>query len=159
MPPPLLFDFHSIDLEQIQIPKERIYSELLPHRHEFMVLDGIVHADRESLECVGFCDVRSDAWWVKGHVPDRPLMPGVLMLEMAGQTTAILASLTRTIDGFIVFGGVDTCKFRDSVSPPARLYILSKVTELRSRRVVADTQGVCDGRLIFQATVTGMAMR
>ena len=83
------------------------------------------------------------------------------MLEMGGQATALLAKLTYepARDVFIAFGGVDECKFRESVQPPARLYILSVLTDVRSRRITARTQGVVDGRVIFEAAIAGLALR
>lgn len=158
MPPPLLFDLDEIDLSQIVLTKERIY-ELLPHRKEFTLLDGAFHVDLEGERLLAFHDVKPDAWWVKGHVPGSPLLPGVLMLEMAAHCSAVLAQLLRDdLKMFIGFGGVDACKFREVVAPPARLYLLCQLTENRLRRVMALTQGVVNGVLAFEATITGLRM-
>ncbi len=80
------------------------------------------------------------------------------MLEMAGQTTAILEQLTEENDAFLGFGGVSGCKFREAVQPPARLYVLCKRTERRPRRITAETQGVVNGRMVFQATIIGTSL-
>ena len=61
MPPPLLFDLGQLDLDRIIITKEAIY-KILPHRHEFALLDGIVYFDAETGRFVGRKDVRSDEW-------------------------------------------------------------------------------------------------
>lgn len=157
MPPPLLIDVESIDLTKVVLTKQQIY-EYLPHRHEFMLLDSVRYFDKDQSRLVACCDIDKDAWWVRGHVPGRPLLPGVLMLEMAAQASALLAKLCRPYAGFIGFGGIDHCKFRETVAPPARLYLLVIGEEMRSRRVVSDTQGVADGRLVFEARVTGLTM-
>ena len=91
-------------------------------------------------------------------MPNRPLLPGVLMLEMAAQACAVLAKL-RGCDTFIGFGGVDNCKFRETVVPPARLYIIGVGVDFRPRRIVSDTQGVMDGKLVFEARITGLTIR
>jgi len=156
MPPPLLLDLSSLDLTEVVLDKEAIYRHL-PHRFEFQVLDGVCHLDKERNQVVAFTEIRTDAWWVRGHVPGRPLLPGVLMLEMAAQTSAIVAKL-RGVDSFIAFGGVEECKFREPVVPPARLYLIGVGVDHRPRRIVSDTQGVVDGRLIFEARITGMTM-
>jgi 3-hydroxyacyl-[acyl-carrier-protein] dehydratase len=158
MPPPLLFDLDRIDRSRICLTREQIY-ELLPHRHEFMLLDGASHVDLEAKRLVGFYEAREDSWWCKAHVPGRPLLPGVLMLEMAAHCSAVLAKLLRDdTKPFIGFGGLDSCKFREPVIPPAHLDILCQLTENRPRRVTALTQGVVNGAMAFEAKITGMTM-
>lgn len=157
MPPPLLFDLVGIDLSRVLLTREQIY-ELLPHRFEFMLLDGVCHLDRETRQVVAFVDVRPDAWWCRGHVPGRPILPGVLMLEMAGQTSAILAKLCGKYEAFIGYGGVEGCKFREAVVPPARLYFLTVGLDHRTRRITSAAQGVLNGKLVFEATTIGVTI-
>ena len=156
MPPPMLIDLSTVDLGQTVLSKEEIYRNL-PHRFEFQVLDGVCLVDRDGSRVVAYADIGASDWWVRGHVPGRPLLPGVLMLEMAAQTCAVLAKLLGT-ESFIGFGGVENCKFRETIVPPARLYLLGAGVEYRSRRIISDTQGVVDGRLIFEARITGLTM-
>lgn len=157
MPPPHLFGLEGIDLDRSLLTRQQIY-ELLPHRHEFMLLDGICHVDRDRRHIVGFRDIREDDWCFRGHIPGRPLLPGVLMLEMAAQAVAVLAKLIDPSRGFIGYGGVDGCKFRETIIPPARLYVLGLGIEDRPRRIVSDTQGVRAGKLVFEARVTGLPL-
>ena len=157
MPPPLLIDLQQLDLDRVCLTRDEIY-ERLPQRFEFRVLDGVCMVDLEGQRIVAFADIRSEDWWVRGHVPNRPLLPGVLMLEMAAQACAVLAKL-RGCDTFIGFGGVDNCKFRETVVPPARLYIIGVGVDFRPRRIVSDTQGVMDGKLVFEARITGLTIR
>lgn len=158
MPPPLLLDLNEIDLDKVVLTRSEIY-EYLPHRHEFALLDGVCHLDRERALIVGFRDVRADDWWFRGHVPGRPLLPGVLMLEMAAHAAALISKIVGGVDAFIGLGGVDNFKFRDAVIPPARLHLVAIGRQLRARRTVCDTQGVADGRLVFEGRITGLAMR
>lgn len=157
MPPPLLFNLESIDLSRLELTREQIY-QWLPQRFEFMVLDGVCHLDTRTKQVVAFCDVRPDAWWVRGHVPGRPLLPGVLMIEMGAQAAALEAKIATGSNAFIGFGGVDKCKFREAVIPPTRLYILAVAVEQRPRRIITDIQGVVDGKIMFEATITGLAL-
>jgi 3-hydroxyacyl-[acyl-carrier-protein] dehydratase len=157
MPPPLLIDLRQVDLDRVCLTKDDIY-ERLPQRFEFRVLDGVCMLDVEGQRIVAYADIRSEDWWVRGHVPNRPLLPGVLMLEMAAQASAVLARLHGN-DTFVGFGGVDNCKFRETVVPPARLYILGVGVDYRPRRIVSDTQGVMDGKLVFEARITGLTIR
>ena len=157
MPPPFLVDLQQLDLDRVCLTKGEIY-ERLPHRFEFRLLDGVCLVDLEGQRIVAYADIRTEDWWVRGHVPDRPLLPGVLMLEMAAQASAVLAKLQGT-NAFIGFGGVDDCKFRETVVPPARLYIIGVGVDYRPRRIVSDTQGVMDGKLVFEARITGLTLR
>lgn len=157
MPPPRLIDLAQHDLGHICLSKEQIY-EQLPHRHEFQLLDGFCVLDKEARHAVAFADIHPDAWWVRGHVEGRTLLPGVLMLEMAAQASAILTNAVSGNRGFLGLGGLDGCKFRDAIAPPARLYILCVDVDRRPRRFICDTQGICNDKLVFQARITGMAM-
>jgi len=157
VPPPLLIDLDEVDLNQVILTKEDIYNRL-PHRFEFGILDGVCMADVDAQKIVAYADIRQEDWWVRGHVPNRPLLPGVLMLEMAAQASAVLAKLGGN-DTFVGFGGVDSCKFRETVVPPARLFIIGVGVDYRPRRIVSDTQGVVNGKLIFEARITGLTIR
>lgn len=158
MPPPLLFDLDDVDLGHVELTRGQIY-DLLPHRREFMLLGGVCLLDRANRRLVAFADVNSGDWWVPGHIPERTLLPGALMLEMAGQASAIAARRLADLEGFMGFGGVDDCKFRETVVPPARLYLLCQGDEYRPRRIVSRTQGVLNGRLVFEAKITGVPIR
>ncbi len=163
MPPPTLFDLTGIDLNRETLSRKQIYDRYLLQRHEFMLLDAICYADVASGFLISRCDVRPDDWWVRGHVPGRPLLPGVLMLEAAAQTANVNVSMVEPAAGadrgFVGFGGVEACKFREAVVPPARLYILAVTLENRPRRFICKTQGLVDNRMVFEATISGMAMK
>lgn len=81
------------------------------------------------------------------------------MLEMAAQASAVAGRILAGHEGFLGFGGVEKCKFREAVVPPTRLHLLSVCEEFRRRRIVSSTQGVVGDRLIFEARITGMLMR
>ncbi|MEP0844672.1 MAG: beta-hydroxyacyl-ACP dehydratase [Phycisphaerae bacterium] len=151
-----LLDLSTLDLDRRVFTRDQIYA-VLPHRFEFMQLDRIVHMDREKLLAVAVREVRADEFWVRGHIPGRPLLPGVLMIESAAQLAAFVAHEVLP-DGpaFWGFGGVDGVKFRAAVEPPARMILILQGTEYRSRRCVADVQGWVNDRLAFEGRITGM---
>lgn len=157
MPPPLLADPGQIDLDRVIYSREEIY-RILPQQFEFKQLDAICHYDREARVFAARRDVRLDEWWVRGHVPGHPIFPGVLMLESAAQLSAFTCKYVDGYQGMIGFGGVDDCKFRAAVIPPATLLLLCHEVENRSRRIVCRTQALCAGTLIFEATITGLAL-
>lgn len=155
MPAAFFVDLNTIDLDQLITPKETIY-ERLPHRYEFMQLDGIVHLDLERQVGVGVRHVREDEFWVRGHIPGRPLLPGVLMIETAAQMASFLSQEIRPDSRFLGFGGLESVKFRLPVTPPSTLYIIEQLIEVRQRRTVCDAQGVVDGKMVFEARIIGM---
>lgn len=158
MPPQLLVDLSRIDFNKIQIPKEKIHL-LNPQRFEMDQLDGIFRIDFEEKILVGYRDIRADEFWVKGHIPGRPLFPGILMIECAAQLSSYYfkASLPPGQDNvFVGFGGVTDVKFRGTVNPGDRLIMMGKCIDLRSRRAVFATQGIVNGQMVFEATIIGM---
>ena len=138
MPPKQLFDLVSVDTSTIIADREAIYQHL-PHRYEFQQLDGIYLCDVESRKIAGYRDVREDEFWVPGHIPGRPIFPGVLMIETAAQLVSYFVGVAHETDGFLGFGGVKDVKFRSAVVPGQRVIMLGKILELRSRRCVGAT--------------------
>ena len=155
MPPPLLLDLEKIDLEQVIYDVDGI-EKVNPHRYEMRMLDGIVHFDAEAGAAVGFKEITENEFWVRGHIPSRPLMPGVLMIEAAAQLASFCAIKITQEERFVGFGGIEDVKFRGQVVPTCRLYLLGKFTERRSRRFKFAAQGLVNGQLVFHATIIGM---
>lgn len=157
MPPPLLFDLAGIDLNKVMIGKDEILRQN-PQRYEFEQLDAIIHYDVERRIMLGLRQIKADEWWTRGHLPGRPLFPGVLMIEAAAQLAGFFTKMMAGDARFIGFGGVTDVKFREAVVPPATMYLLGHALEMRPRRTVCEVQGVVDGRLVFEGQVTGVPM-
>jgi 3-hydroxyacyl-[acyl-carrier-protein] dehydratase len=155
MPPPAILDPSRLDFSRLIASREEIM-RLNPHRHEFALLDGIVYCDPENSVFAGYHDVQADAWWVRGHVPGRPLFPGVLMIEVAAQLASYLTHRILGLRGFIGFAGVDKVKFRGAVAPPARFVIVGRGKQVKRRRTVCETQGFVGDTMVFEGEITGM---
>lgn len=156
MPPPLILDINSLDLSRVLITREEIYAAL-PHRHEFMLLDGVVYHNEQTGAAVAYHDVREDEFWVRGHLPGRPLFPGVLMIEAAGQLGAFMAAKFMGFeDRFYGLGGLGGAKFRDTVLPNCRMHILVSPVDIKPRRIIFASQGVIDGKIVFEVEIHGM---
>src|SRR6059058_1566051 len=84
MPPEPLIDPTGFDLSHVVADLEAI-REVNPQRFEMEQLTAIVLVKPEQHLIVGYKDVREDEFWVRGHMPDYPLLPGVLMCEAAAQ--------------------------------------------------------------------------
>ena len=155
MPPTLLFDLSALDLDAVAAGPERI-REINPQRGDMEHLDCVVWQERGRI--LGYKDVRHDEFWVPGHIPGRPLLPGVIMLEAAAQLSSYLTRVYVGWEGFIGFGGLEDVKFRAAVEPGKRLYLLADLIEARHRRIKANIQGVVDGVVAFEAVIIGTKM-
>lgn len=154
MPPQLLFDISGIDLERVIYNQEAI-RKVNPQRGDMEHLNGLVHMDLEKGEAIGFKDIRDDEFWVEGHIPGRPLFPGVLMVEASAQLAGFVTHYLCGWEGFIGFGGVESFKFRLPVEPGVRLLILAKKVSVRHRRVSCAVQGLVKGNMVFEGQIIG----
>jgi 3-hydroxyacyl-[acyl-carrier-protein] dehydratase len=155
MPPPLLYDLSSLDLNKPVIDIEGI-RKVIPQRFEMELLTAILHVDDHTI--VGYKDLAADEFWVRGHIPGRPLMPGVLMIECAAQLCAFYTMRRQPEMGFVGFARCNDVIFRGTVIPPTRLYMIAQMVELTRRRAIAKCQGINNGSLVFEATITGMSV-
>jgi len=157
MPPLFIFDIAGIDLDHVVFTKEQI-REVNPQRGDMEMLDGIVYCNEQTNRIIGYKDVRENEFWVSGHIPGRPLLPGVLMIEAGAQLASFYTIKVIKLGGFIGFGGVEEVRFRMQVSPGKRLYLLSELKWHRHGRICSLVQGVLDGNVVFEATVIGVKM-
>ncbi len=157
MAPSFLYDLSTVDMNGIVVPIEGI-RETIPQRFEMEMLSGIVHIDLPNDVIIGVKEITDHEFWVRGHIPGRPLMPGVMMIECAAQLCAFWTMKKQPEMGFIGFARCNDVIFRGTVVPPNKLYMLAKMTELSRRRAVAKCQGICNGNLVFEATITGMSV-
>lgn len=155
MPPPLIIDPAQLDLANPVADRAAIQRHN-PHRFEFALLDAVVLQDITTGIFAGYHDVRSDAFWVRGHIPGRPIFPGVLMIEIAAQLASYAFHCLTETDHFLGFAGVDAVKFRGVIQPPARFLMVGRSVQVKPRRMICDTQGFVDGTMVFEGTITGM---
>ena len=153
----LLADLSAIDLDCVEDGPEGIRRYNL-QRYEFEQLDGIIRYDPDHGFIVGFKDVKDDEFWVRGHIPARPLFPGALMCEAAAQLCSYYYRRLTQTDRFVGFGGLDCVKFRGQVVPGDRLILVAVARETGTRRAIFDCQGLVEGKLVFEGAVTGMVM-
>ncbi len=127
-----------------------------PQRFEMEHLDAVTMLDVAAQEVVGYKDVRADEFWVRGHIPGRPLLPGVIMVEALAQLTSFYIGRAVPDIGFVGFGAVDEARFRATVVPGDRLVLVGKGVSIRSRMAVFATQGWVRDKLVVEAKITGV---
>ena len=156
MPPPLLFDLSQIDLRRQPIFDREAIGRVNPQRFEMQHLDGILWYDKKKFLILGYKDVTENEFWVRGHIPGRPLMPGVIMVEAAAQLSSFFVKQICGMEGFIGFASIDSAKFRSVVEPGQRLYLLAHITKFKRRKYTCSAQGVVDDTMVFEAVVSGL---
>lgn len=158
MPPAPLVDPDSIDTSRILLGREQI-RQLIPQRFEMEQLTAIVLLDEKEKLIIGYKDVAQDEFWVRGHMPDYPLMPGVLICEAAAQLASCYSVVTKLIhEGFIGFGGMEEVRFRGQVRPGDRLVLVGKGLRLHRRQTIFDVQGFVEGNMVFHGQMIGVTL-
>ena len=160
MPPPLFIDLSQIDLQVKPVFDKEAICQVNPQRYEMQQLDGILWYDKAKSLILGYKDITEKEFWIRGHIPGRPLMPGVIMVESAAQLASFFMKQIFEEPGFIGFAGIESAKFRSVIEPGQRLYLLGLVTKYRRKKrtsmVTTSVQGVVEGNLVFEAAVSGM---
>ena len=153
----LLFDISQIDLAAVAVDADEV-GQLNPQCGDMRHLDHVVWLNHDRTSGLGVKNVRDDEFWVAGHVPGRPLLPGVLMIEAGAQLCSIIHKKrtgSRTFMGFI---RCDQVAFRHQVIPGDQLYLLGKEVSANHRKFVSKVQGVVKSKLVFEAEITGMVL-
>ena len=156
MPPPLLFDLSSIDLQTEPVFDREAICKVNPQRFEMQHLDGILWVDKDKRLLLGYKDVTDSEFWIRGHIPGRPLMPGVIMVEAAAQLASFFMKQICELEGFVGFAGINSAKFRSVVEPGQRLYLLGHITKFKRRKYTCVVQGLVDNNMVFNTVVSGL---
>jgi 3-hydroxyacyl-[acyl-carrier-protein] dehydratase len=150
-----LIDLSTIDLTNIVISADKV-GEMNLQAGDMRQLDHIAHISDDKLTAVGVKKVGENEFWVAGHIPGRPIYPGVLMIEAAAQISSILYHINADVNHFMGFTRCDNCSFRGQVLPGDTLALVSIIRKFQRRRFVCDAQGYVDGKFIFEVQITGM---
>jgi len=156
MPRALLFDLSQIELTGKPLFDKEAIAKVNPQRFEMQQLDGVLWYNKEKFLILGYKDVTDKEFWVRGHIPERPLMPGVIMVEAAAQLSSFFVKQIYGLEGFIGFAGIDSAKFRAVVEPGQRMYLLGHLTTFKRRKYTCSVQGVVGETMVFEAVVSGL---
>jgi 3-hydroxyacyl-[acyl-carrier-protein] dehydratase len=156
VPPKPFVDLREFDLDKVEFGPEAI-RKLNPHRHEMELLTAVIAFRPKEGLIIGEHMTMPDAFWVRGHIPGRPLMPGVLMVELAAQLCSFFwRSQFPDHPGFFGFGGIEETRFRGTVAPGDRLIVVGKSVEVKPRRAIFDAQGFVGDRMVFETRILGI---
>jgi 3-hydroxyacyl-[acyl-carrier-protein] dehydratase len=158
MPPAPFVDPATIDTSRILIDRDEIH-RYNPQRYEMEQLTAIVLIDQKHNLIIGYKDVAADEFWVRGHMPGYPLMPGVLMCEAAAQLSSYYCKVAGLFQsGFVGFGGMEDVRFRGQVRPGDRLVLVGKGVRLHRRHSIFEVQGFVGSNMVFHGKVLGVQL-
>ena len=108
-----------------------VIASILPHREPFLLLDEVTELD-PGTRVAASNRVPEDGWWFAGHFPERPVMPGVLIVEAMAQTGAVAVLVEEENRGKIAFfAGIDDCRFKRIVEPGDTLTLRCEIDQVR----------------------------
>jgi 3-hydroxyacyl-[acyl-carrier-protein] dehydratase len=158
MPPELHVDPCQLDFNRVLAGRQEI-ERVNPQRFEMEQLTAIVFMDTSQNLIAGYKDVTADEFWVRGHMPDYPLMPGVLMCEAAAQLCSYYIMTNGLMQGdFLGFGGMENVRFRGPVRPGDRLVLIGKGTKMHRRQCIFNVQGFVASTMVFHADIIGVPL-
>lgn len=127
---------------------------ILPHRPPFLLIDEVTELEPGS-RVVARREVRQDDWWFPGHFPERPVMPGVLIVEAMAQAGAVAVLVEEENRGKIAFfAGIDDCRFKRVVEPGDVLVLTCEIDSVRGPIGRGKATAHVDGTLAARGTLT-----
>ena len=129
---------------------------ILPHRDHMLLLD-----DAEELDgtAVGHYTVRGDEFFLKGHFPGNPIVPGVILCEILAQSACVLMRGAMGEGQLPVYTGLNNVKFRSPVKPGDRVETRCRIKRVKHPFYFAEGRVTVDGRLCvsaeFSVAITG----
>jgi 3-hydroxyacyl-[acyl-carrier-protein] dehydratase len=152
-----LVDLSLIDFDRPVANLDQI-RQVNPQRFEMEQLTAVVYVDEKEYACVGYKDVSETEFWLRGHMPGLPLMPGVVMLESIAQLCSFVTQRYDLLGAEMVgFGGLENVRFRDVVLPGDRLIVMCKLEKVRRGGIiVCKFQGIVKDRIVVEGTLKGI---
>lgn len=130
--------------------------EILPHRHPFLLVDYIEELE-PGVRAVGYKAVTFHEDFFRGHFPQEPVMPGVLIVEALAQTGAVaILSVPENKGKVAYFGAINSAKFKKKVVPGDKLKLECEIIKQKGPVGVGKATATVDGKVAVAAELTFM---
>lgn len=130
--------------------------DIIPHRHPFLLVDTIEELV-PGVRAAGKKCVTYDEYYFRGHFPQEPVMPGVLIVEALAQVGAVAVLMQEENKGKLgYFGGIKNCKFRRKVVPGDKLKLEAKIIRQKGPLVIGEAVASVDGEVAVKAELSLM---
>lgn len=125
--------------------------EVIPHRFPMLLVDRIIELEPMK-RAVGIKNVSINEHFFMGHFPEKPVMPGVLILEAMAQVGGVAMLYPEEYRGKLAFfAGMDRVKFRKPVTPGDQLYMVAEIIKLRGSAGKVWAQAFVEGQVVAEA--------
>jgi 3-hydroxyacyl-[acyl-carrier-protein] dehydratase len=132
---------------------------ILPHRPPFLLIDEVVELEPGE-RVVARKTVQPDEWYLAGHFPGRPVMPGVLIVEAMAQAGAVaVLSQEENRGRMALFAGIDDVRFKRIVEPGDELELECRIDRARESIGRGKATARVDGQLAARGTLTFAVQR
>lgn len=121
---------------------------VLPHRDDMLLLDEVEEQDGVA---VGRYTVRGDEFFLRGHFPGNPIVPGVILCEILAQSACVLLRDVMTDGKTPMYTGLDRVKFRSPVRPGDTIVTECRIVRAKAPFYFAEGKVTVDGRLCVSA--------
>lgn len=121
---------------------------ILPHRDNMLLLDEVTEEDGYAH---GVFNISEDAWFLKGHFPGAPVVPGVILCEILAQSTCVLLADKMTEGKMPMYTGLNNVKFRHPVRPGDKFETKCHITRSKGPFFFGEGEGYVDGTLCIKA--------
>ena len=152
-----MVDLSSLNLTDHAVPEEQLRTAL-PHEHEFRMIDDICYLDPEGKLIVGYKVWDENPWWARGHIPGRPLMPGVLMIEGCAQAAGVLVkgSGMWPEEAFCALAGVTQARCRRMITAPSKVFFVATLGKQTTKIARFPVQCIIDGEVALDGECLGV---
>ncbi|MCI8444169.1 MAG: 3-hydroxyacyl-ACP dehydratase FabZ [Clostridia bacterium] len=133
--------------------KEEI-EQIIPQRNPFLMIDEVEEVI-PGQSAIAYKKVKQEEWYLKGHFPGNPIMPGVLIVESLAQTGAVaILSMEENKGKNALFGGIDKMKFKKMVVPGDTLKLEVTILKRKGPIGIGEAVATVEGKIVAKGELT-----